>query len=428
VATAAVLVALAVAAWASGRVPEHLVSVLFFTAAMLLRVAPASVVFSGFTSSALWLIFGGQAMGVAIKHTGLAARVAEAATRRLGARSYGVVVGGVVVLGVLLGFAMPSSSGRVVLLMPIVAAIADRYGFDRPGNGRTAILLAGAFGTHLPSLAVLPANVPNAVLIGAAERQGVTLTYLEYLALHFPVLGLARAAVIAVIVVALFPDRLARRPDASARPPPFSREERLVAAIVLAALALWATDALHHVPAAWVSLAAGAIVLLPPLRLVPERAFNEHVNYTSLFFVAGILGVGAVIAHSGMGRALGDAARTLLPLAPGASARNFAALAALGTALAFVTTSPGLPAVMTPIAAPLAAATALPLKTVLMSEVLGFSNVVLPYQSPPLVIATYVSDAPRAAVLKVSLVLAAATTLALLPADYLWWRALGWLP
>jgi hypothetical protein len=83
---------------------------------------------------------------------------------------------------------------------------------------------------------------------------------------------------------------------------------------------------------------------------------------------------------------------------------------------------------MTPIAAPLAAATALPLKTVLMSEVLGFSNVVLPYQSPPLVIATYVSDAPRAAVLKVSLVLAAATTLALLPADYLWWRALGWLP
>jgi hypothetical protein len=83
--------------------------------------------------------------------------------------------------------------------------------------------------------------------------------------------------------------------------------------------------------------------------------------------------------------------------------------------------------VLTPLAGSLAAATGLPLKAVLMSEVLGFSNNLLPYQSPPLIVATQITDLPFRAVLKLTVALAAATVLVLLPADLLWWRALGWL-
>jgi di/tricarboxylate transporter len=427
-ARAAALVLLAIAGWASGRVPAHLVAVAFFALAMLLSVAPASVVFSGFASSALWLIFGGQIMGVAIQHTGLARRIADAAARRLGSRSYASVVGGVVALGMLLAVLMPSSMGRVVLLMPIAAALADGYGFAPGSNGRTGILLAAALGTHFPSFGILPANVPNAVLVGAAETQyRIELGYVEYLVLHFPVLGLLRGAVIAVLLVWLFPARLAARPAAAVAAAPMTAQERLVALLLCVALALWATDFLHHVPAAWISLAVGLVMLVPRARLVPPGAFNERINYASLFFVAGILGVGSVIAYSGLGRSFALAAGALLPLSPGADAANFASLAAMGSALALVTTMPGTPAVMTPLAGELAAAAGLPVKTVLMSEVVGFANAVLPYQSPPLVVALQLSGVPLRAAVKLSLALAVATTALLLPLDYAWWRALGWL-
>jgi hypothetical protein len=280
----------------------------------------------------------------------------------------------------------------------------------------------------VPSLAVLPANVPNAVLAGAAESQyGLFLGYGEYLVLHFPVLGLARAAVIVALVALLWPDRIAPGATPPGRPPPFTPKEKAVAALLAACLALWATDFLHRIPAAWISLGAGLVVLLPWSRLAPAGAFQERISYASLFFVAGVLGVGALISHSGIGADLARAVERVLPLAPGAGGRNLAALAAMGTAIGLVTTSPGVPAVMTPLAGSLAQATGLPLRAVLMSEVLGFANNVLPYQSPPLVVATQITDLSPRAVLKLTLALAAATMLLLLPADVAWWWALGWL-
>jgi hypothetical protein len=99
----------------------------------------------------------------------------------------------------------------------------------------------------------------------------------------------------------------------------------------------------------------------------------------------------------------------------------------MGTVLGLVTTAPGLPAVMTPLASSLASATGLPLRSVLMSEVLGFSNNLLPYQSPPLVLATQLSALPAGSASRLSLALFAVSTAVVLPIDYLWWRLLGWI-
>ena len=40
--------------WASGRLPEYLIALLF-AAAMILHVAPAEIAFVGFLSAAFWL-------------------------------------------------------------------------------------------------------------------------------------------------------------------------------------------------------------------------------------------------------------------------------------------------------------------------------------------------------------------------------------
>ena len=427
-AKAIVLVALAVAGWGSGRLPAHIVSLTFFVVAILLSVAPPEVVLSGFTSTAFWLIFGGQAMGIAIQQTGLAQRIADATTRALGSRSYPVVIGGLVVLGTILSFLMPSSMGRTVLLLPIASAMADGYGFHPGRRGRTGVLLATVFGTTAPSFSILPSNVPNAVLAGAAESYWhVSLGYFEYLLLHFPVLGLFRAVLLVPAIVLLYPDHLASRPHEAARPAPLSRAERTVAVILGLALVLWATDFVHHISPAWISLAAGLVMMWPGARLVGPRAFNEQMNYGSLFFVAGVIGMGAVISHSGLGALLGSIATRVLPLAPGATARNFASIAVMGTLLGPIATSPGVVAVMTPFAGQLAAATGFSLKAVLMLEVLGFSNILLPYQQPPLLVATQLSSLSLRATARVAVTMTVLSLFLIYPLDFLWLRLLGWL-
>ncbi len=85
---------------------------------------------------------------------------------------------------------MPSNMGRIAVLMPVVMALADRAGLPAQGRGRTGLALVVGFGTFQLSASILPANVPNLVMVGAAESAyGIRLAYLPYLALHAPVLG-----------------------------------------------------------------------------------------------------------------------------------------------------------------------------------------------------------------------------------------------
>jgi di/tricarboxylate transporter len=424
-ARAAGLALFSIGLWATGIVPEHVTTLAFFVLAMLGGAAPAPVVFSGFASSALWLIVGGLVLGASLRHTGLGERLAG----RLAAvfpRSYAGVVGGTILVGLALAFAMPSSAGRVVLLVPVTAALAQAVGFERGSAGHTGLLLAAALGNFVPSFAILTANLPNMVLAGAAETQyGIALTYATYLLLHFPVLGALKALALLGLILLMFPDRLSRT---VATPParPLSAAERELAAVLAVSLALWTTDALHHVPPAWVSLAAGVWCLRPGSRLLPPRAF-EQIGHGTVFFVAGILGLAAVVAHSGLGATLAGRLAIDLGLTPGAPARNFAGLAALSTLIGTVTTLPGVPGVLTPVSGALARAADLPVETVLMSQVLGFSTVILPYQAPPLILALHLSGVPYRAAAALCLALAAVSVLVLLPLDFLWWRLLGWI-
>ena len=235
-AAGAALVVVVLALWATAVVPEILTSLLFFLLAMLFVVAPAEVVFSGFHSAANWTVFGGLVIGAAVQTTGLGARIANAFARRF-AFGYVGVIAGMVAVGVVLSFLMPSSMGRIVLLAPIAMALAERLGF-RPGdNGYLGIVLAMGFGTSSPATGILPANVPNLVLMGGAESvYGVALTYGPYLLLHFPTLGFLKALTIVGVIVAMFPDR----PTFSGREAieaPASADEKRLGLFLAAALA-----------------------------------------------------------------------------------------------------------------------------------------------------------------------------------------------
>ena len=72
----AAIVTLTIGLLATVALPEFLTALIFFFLCIVLAVAPPEVVFSGFYSGAIWLVFGGLMIGVAIETTGLGARVA----------------------------------------------------------------------------------------------------------------------------------------------------------------------------------------------------------------------------------------------------------------------------------------------------------------------------------------------------------------
>jgi len=424
--TVAILIAATVGLWASGKLPEYLTGLIFFAAAMILSVAPASVIFSGFASAAFWLVVSGYVIGIAITKTGLAARAARLLAPSL-SRSYARMVFGTVGLTYALAFIMPSNMGRIALLMPIVLAMADQAGLEERRPGRIGLALAVGFGTFELSASILPSNVPNLVMAGAIETAyGLHLSYLPYLLLHAPILGILKGLVLALCILFLFRDHVATPARREPESPLTTDECRLIILLVVT-LGFWLTDSLHGISPAWVGLAAACLCLLPRIGFVRGEEFGRDVNHRTAIYVAAILGLAALTAYSGLGAVIGEALAKIAPLDASAPFISFASMAGMTALLNFAVTANGVPAIFTPLAQSLSVASGLPLLSVLMIQVIGFATPVLPYQASPIVVAIGLGKVPPIAAMRLSLMLAAITFAVLMPLDYLWFRLVGWI-
>lgn len=77
------VVGITILLWATSLLPEFITALIFFSVAMVAKIAPPEVIFGGFASSAFWLVFSGFVLGIAIRKTGLADRAARALSSRL---------------------------------------------------------------------------------------------------------------------------------------------------------------------------------------------------------------------------------------------------------------------------------------------------------------------------------------------------------
>lgn len=434
-AQSAAVVLVTLALWATGALPPFLVGLMFFGMVLIFGLAPPELIFSGFNSAAVWLIVSGFVIGSAITVSGLGQRLAAFLAPLL-ANSYPRMVIGLAVASSLLGFIMPSSVGRAVVMVPIGMALATQVGFLPGSNGRIGLAATLALACNLPSFAILPANIPNMILAGASETQhGIVFGYTSYLLLHFPLLGVLKLALMIALVLVLFPDRIPSgngAADATAGQPATAAPanagaQRRVAIVLLATLALWMTDHLHGINAAWISIAAAVILLMPRVGVVAPKSFNTAVDFGMVIFVAAALGLGALVNASGLGRLIGETLQQVLPLQPGSTLLNFFSLSAMSALTGLVTTLPGVPAVLTAMAPELAQASGFSLAAVLMTQVIGFSTVIFPYQVGPLIVAMQLSGERLGHLLRIALPLALLTFVVILPLDYLWWRLLGWI-
>ena len=428
------LVVLTVALMAVGLWPEYLTALIFFTLAMLLHVGTAEMVFSGFTSSAFWLILAGFFLGQAVTRTGFGERVAGYVARIV-PDGFAWALCGTSALALGMSFLMPSAMGRVLLMLPIIQGLAHKLGYEDGTRGYTGIVLTGLFASFMPSMSILPANIPNMVLIGAAEAVGLPRPdYAHYLCMHFLALGLLKTVLICVVVGLFFrppsyeiASAKARRAgqDTGRQPLEWSTGEIKIAIVLGCCLAMWCTDTLHGISPAWVGMVGAIVCLLPDIGVLDSQKAVRDLNVSSLIYVACIISLGAVVSGTGLGTRVADALLHILPLQPDTPLGNFTILGLLATILGPLTTQPGIPAVLTPMTAHLAQASGFSQYAVMMTQVLGFSTVLFPFQTGPLLVGLHMMNFPLMKATRILFLLAGLSILLLWPVEYFTWWLMG---
>ncbi len=107
------------------------------------------------------------------------------------------------------------------------------------------------------------------------------------------------------------------------------------------------TDSWHGIAPAWIGLAAACLCLLPRIGFLNGEQFAAGVNVRTCIYVAGILGLTALVSHSGLGDRLGGALLAMMPDLHGKPFTAFGSLVGITALLNFVVTANGVPALFT---------------------------------------------------------------------------------
>lgn len=334
--------AIAVWAWIRSDLDDTYVALAAAVALVPLGGLTAESFYAGLGQELVWLLVAAFVLAAVITASGLVTRCAAAVVSR--ARSPRGLVHLMTTALMLTAFAVPSTSGRAALAVPIFVVLAKVF-TDRPQLVRVLALL---FPTVILLSAVASLLGAGAHLITSAvvaEATGSGFGFAGWALLGVP-LAVATSHLAAELVLWLFADRREReRPlsvdrsrfaDQTATPVDgrLTVDEKRCALLLVAVVALWCSESLHGVDAAVVAVAAALVATAPWFGRTRLRAALATVPWSLLVFMAATLALGHALMATGAAHWLAE--KVFLPVSALGSAAGpvFVVLAVLTSAAA----------------------------------------------------------------------------------------------
>jgi DASS family divalent anion:Na+ symporter len=290
-------------------VPMGVSVLVSMTLLALTGTLPPAKVLSGFGNVTVWLIFVAFLFGRAFTVTGLGKRVGYLFVRRFarGPLSLGYSLAAA---DLVLAPFIPSDTARGgSVIFPVTRSVASALGSEPgPTAGRAGayLILASFHTTYTASAMFLTSMAANPLIAEFAQRVGhVELTWMRWF---------AGASVPGFLTLAMVPWLLCRllKPELRDMAPArelarvelqklgsFRREEKWLAAILLAVMAGWVTSNWHGISNTFVALAGLSAILLARV-LTWEDLLGERRAWDALIWFAPLLMMSDALNETGV--------------------------------------------------------------------------------------------------------------------------------
>jgi solute carrier family 13 (sodium-dependent dicarboxylate transporter), member 2/3/5 len=281
--------------WISEATPIGLTAIIVVVLLALCPDIALSAAAAGLASEVVLFLIGAVAIGAAVDASGLAQRAARALGRMAKgspARLYVQMIASLPAFAVL----VPSAITRNAILIPAYRDALERMGVRRSDRSGRSLMLALGVLNPLASSALLTgglASMTASALLGGFSW----LTWFALMAVPYYALLFGGALVLRVIVGPF------ERGDGAAAPAtkrqPLSATELKTLAVLALTLALWLTDALHHLSPAVPALIGAAALLMPGIGVLSWKAFEEKLSWGLILSVGASLSLAAAMTRSG---------------------------------------------------------------------------------------------------------------------------------
>ncbi|MEV7220445.1 SLC13 family permease [Streptomyces sp. NPDC093681] len=299
--------ALATCAWIGTPVDDTYIALGAGLALTATGVISSDTLFGTLGDATVWLLICAFVLAAAVARTGLAGRAAAFLVG--GARTVRQLTHLTTAALVVTAFAVPATSGRAALALPVFLALAKALADRR----RLVVMLALLFPTVILLSAVATLIGAGAHLITVSvlwEATGDRIGFTQWLLLGLP-LAVASSHLAAETVLLTTTRRADRegpvhitaeeiqRHSESPVTGPWTRAEKRCALLLATVVALWCSEPLHQVSPAVVALIGAVVASSPALGTVGLKDALKTVPWSLLLFMAATMAMGVALADSG---------------------------------------------------------------------------------------------------------------------------------
>lgn len=298
--------------------PIGAVAFIGVSVAALLGVVSVKVAISGYGNSTIWLIVCAFLLARAFIKSGLGSRIAYLIIKAIGKSS--LTLGYAITLSdFVISPATPSSTARAGgIIYPIIRSLSSAL-HSEPDDGT-----ARKFGAYIMQIEyqanaitcamfmTAMAGNPMAVEL-AAKTIGVEITWSAW-ATAAIVPGLLSLLLMPYLLYKLYPPEIHEMPhakqmavEALENMGPMSWMEKVVLAVFVGSLALWATSSLTHMNATGVGMLAVTVLLLTNV-LTWQDVLQEKGAWNTMFWMGSLIALAGALSSSGFIKVVADMA------------------------------------------------------------------------------------------------------------------------
>lgn len=271
--------------------------------AKLLGTANAlNLALAGFGSSSLALVGAALFIAAAMMKTGLDKRIALFVLSKIGARTNRVLAG-VIIVGFILSFFVPSTTARVSCMVPIVLGIISAFGVKKTSRFAAVMMIAVAQADSIWNVGIKTAAAQNMIAIGFIEKQlGHYISWMDWFIAAAPFAALMSVALYYVLLKLIPPEmeeikggcETVAKALADLGPMQSSEKKLMLISVVL--LFFWSTEKIvHPFDTSSTTMAAIMLMLLPGVGIMDWKEAQSRIGWGTLILFGVGISLGSAI-------------------------------------------------------------------------------------------------------------------------------------
>lgn len=289
--------------WIFSVIPSFITGLLMLCSWVVLGAVDFTTSFNIFSTTTMWIIIGGLALGAAATKTGLVKRIALKIMSFLPASFCGQSIA-LLAAGAVISPMIPSVHPKAAMSTPIAQGISNALGYKPKDKGSSGLFMSAIWGFIVLQASFLSATAQNYALKGLVPtKYQDVLTWGNWFVLLLP-------WTIAVLVLGFFLLRFLFKPKDD-KPisksfihkqldemGPMSHDEKITASVIVVAILFWIIGSAIQLDAAITALIGVSVLVATKVLTVED--FKTRISWNTIIFIGTVMALGNVMQTVGL--------------------------------------------------------------------------------------------------------------------------------